>query len=43
MDFLLLGVFAFFGLHTLLWFYRSLKVVRERRARERAGSPPETR
>jgi hypothetical protein len=41
MDFLLLGVFAFFGLHTALWFYRSLQVVRERRARERAASPPE--
>jgi nitrate/TMAO reductase-like tetraheme cytochrome c subunit len=43
MDLLLLGVFAFFGVHTLLWFYRSLAVVRERRARERAGAPPENR
>lgn len=41
MDLLLLGVFAFFGAHTVLWFYRSLKVVRERRAKKRAGTPPE--
>lgn len=40
MDLLLLGVFAFFGLHTALWFYRSLKVVREKRA-TRASKPPE--
>jgi len=33
MDLLLLGVFAFFGAHTLLWFFRSLKAVRERRGR----------
>jgi cytochrome c553 len=32
MDLLLLGVFAFFGAHTLLWFFRSLKAVRERRS-----------
>ena len=32
MDLLLLGVFAFFGAHTLLWFRRSLKEVRARRA-----------
>ena len=31
MEILLLGVFAFFGLHTALWFFRSLKAVRERR------------
>jgi hypothetical protein len=36
MEILLLGVFAFFGLHTLLWFVRSLKAVRERRA----ATPP---
>lgn len=30
MDLLLLGVFSFFGLHTILWFFRSLKAVRER-------------
>jgi len=41
MDLLLLGVFAFFGLHTALWFYRSLQVMRERRAKERSGTPPE--
>jgi hypothetical protein len=43
MDLLLLGVFTFFGLHTVLWFLRSLKAVRERRARERQGIPPEHR
>jgi hypothetical protein len=32
MDLLLLGVFSFFGLHTILWFFRSLKAVRERKA-----------
>jgi hypothetical protein len=37
MDLLLLGVFAFFGAHTLLWFFRSLKAVRERREQERRG------
>jgi hypothetical protein len=26
MEWLLIGVFAFFGLHTLLWLYRSLRV-----------------
>jgi hypothetical protein len=26
MKWLLIGVFAFFGLHTILWFYRSLQV-----------------
>ena len=41
MDLLLLGVFAFFGLHTVLWFYRSLKVVREQRAKARAAPPSE--
>ena len=34
MDVLLLGVFAFFGAHTLLWFIRSLKEVRARRAKK---------
>lgn len=32
MDWLLIGVFAFFGIHTALWFMRSLRVVRARRA-----------
>lgn len=32
MQFLLLGVFAFFGAHTLLWFPRSYRARRERRA-----------
>jgi cytochrome c553 len=35
MDLLLLGVFSVFGVHTLLWFVRSLKAMRERR-----GAPP---
>ncbi len=35
MDLLLLGVFAFFGAHTLLWFSRSLKALKERREQER--------
>ena len=33
MVWLLIGVFSFFGLHTLLWLLRSLKEVGERRAR----------
>ena len=33
MDVLLVGVFGFFGLHTTLWFARSLHQVRARRAR----------
>ena len=37
MEFLLLGVFAFFGIHTVFWFYREL---RERFAR--AGPGPGT-
>ncbi len=32
MVWLLIGVFSFFGLHTLLWLLRSLKEVREHRA-----------
>jgi len=32
MDWLLIGVFAFFGIHTTFWFVRSLRAVRERRA-----------
>jgi hypothetical protein len=31
MDFLLLGVFSVFGVHTILWFVRSLRALRERR------------
>ena len=31
MDLLLLGVFSVFGVHTILWFVRSMKAVRERR------------
>jgi hypothetical protein len=30
MDLLLLGVFSVFGIHTVLWFIRSLKALRER-------------
>jgi hypothetical protein len=37
MDLLLLGVFVFFGIHTLFWFVRSLRVVRERRRGGGAG------
>ena len=33
MDFLLIGVFGFFGAHTGLWSFRSWKVTRERRAK----------
>lgn len=33
MHWLLIGVFAFFGLHTLLWLYRSLRARRD-------GTPP---
>lgn len=33
MVWLLIGVFSFFGLHTLLWLVRSLREVRERRGR----------
>lgn len=32
MQYLLAGVFTFFGLHTVLWLYRSIKVVAARRA-----------
>ncbi|MCL4762637.1 MAG: hypothetical protein KJ018_12825, partial [Burkholderiales bacterium] len=35
MDFLLLGVFSVFGLHTVLWFVRSLRAMRERRGTPR--------
>jgi nitrate/TMAO reductase-like tetraheme cytochrome c subunit len=37
MDLLLLGVFVFFGIHTVFWFVRSLRVVRERRRNRGAG------
>jgi hypothetical protein len=37
MQVLLAGVFAFFGLHTILWLYRSIAVVRAKRA----GAAPE--
>lgn len=43
MDYLLLGVFTFFGAHTLLWFLRSLKAVRERRAGATGGATGEKR
>jgi hypothetical protein len=36
MDLLLIGVFGFFSIHTTLWFRRSWRLVRERRA---AGEP----
>ena len=37
MQFLLAGVFSFFGLHTVLWLYRSIKVVSARRAARKTG------
>jgi hypothetical protein len=42
MEVLLVGVFGFFGLHSGLWFVRSLRVVRDRRkqARLAARTPP---
>lgn len=38
MQVLLAGVFVFFGLHTVLWLYRSLHVVAEKRARAAGGA-----
>jgi hypothetical protein len=35
MKLLLAGVFAFFGLHTALWFPRELRALRQRRAAAR--------
>ena len=45
MKLLLGGVFLFFGMHTLLWFPRSLQVRRERQRKHRAsaGTPPPPR
>jgi len=40
MELLLAGVFAFFGLHTILWLYRGLHVVAEKRAARRAAGEP---
>jgi hypothetical protein len=40
MKVLLVGVFAFFGVHTALWFPREI-VERRRRKRAAAGPPPE--
>jgi hypothetical protein len=40
MELLLLGVFGFFGIHTTLWFTRSWRELRDRRARVAGG--PET-
>jgi hypothetical protein len=37
MKSLLAGTFVFFGIHTLLWFPRSLQVRRERNRHDRAG------
>ena len=44
MEILLVGVFAFFGIHSGLWFTRSLKEVRARRGHDgtSAGSAPGT-
>ena len=38
MQALLIGVFAFFGVHTLLWFPRSYQARREQRAAAAAGT-----
>ena len=40
MDLLLIGVFVFFGAHTVFWFVRSLRVVRERRRGAEGGGKP---
>lgn len=40
MQLLLWGVFSFFGVHSGLWFVRSWRVVRQRRAERDAGTPP---
>jgi hypothetical protein len=31
MKWLLIGVFSFFGIHTVLWLYRSLRAMKETR------------
>ena len=40
MDSLLIVVFAFFGLHTSLWFVRELRSRRQERAARKSGTPP---
>ncbi len=40
MTLLLVGVFAFFGVHTLLWLPRSFREYRERRKRHKASAEP---
>jgi hypothetical protein len=40
MQFLLTGVFVFFGVHTLLWFPRSFKARRERSGHQRKNGAP---
>jgi cytochrome b subunit of formate dehydrogenase len=39
MTVLLVGVFGFFGLHTMLWLPRSFRALRERRRHQAAGEP----
>jgi nitrate/TMAO reductase-like tetraheme cytochrome c subunit len=41
MQWLLVGVFLTFGIHTVLWLNRSLRVMAERRRRARDGEPQE--
>ena len=43
MKLLLGGVFLFFGMHTLLWFPRSLQARRERSQRPSGPAPPAPR
>jgi predicted CXXCH cytochrome family protein len=37
MTLLLIGVFSFFGLHSLMWLPRSFRVMRQRRAERKSG------
>ena len=39
MTLLLVGVFSFFGLHTLMWLPRSFRAMRQRRKEEKVGEP----
>jgi hypothetical protein len=40
MEWLLIGVFSFFGIHTALWLYRSLQARRQARARPDTPTEP---
>lgn len=43
MDMLLAGVFSFFGIHTTLWFARSYRLMKERRAARQTGPDDDER